>query len=311
MNQELKKQCRVCFDFKTLDHFNALKAGKYGKDTQCKECLKLKHIANYKPTGRLVGNIKGVKTGLKLTNDILISRFVKAHGDKYNYSLVDYKGSNEYIKIICPVHGEFEQKSHDHMKGIGCSKCAWCIPARNKLTQVEFIKRANLVHFYLYDYSLVEYKDDSTKVKIICKHHGIFEQQPLTHVRLKNGCPKCGNSYNENLISNFLKEKNIMFESEKTFKDLKLKGKLRFDFYISKLNLIIEFDGKQHFEPVRFRGISEELALEKFHHTKKTDEIKNQYCIDNNINIIRISYFDNIYDKLKEIFNDYKKDCTF
>lgn len=102
-----------------------------------------------------------------------------------------------------------------------------------------------------------------------------------------------------------------MFESEKTFKDLKLKGKLRFDFYISKLNLIIEFDGKQHFEPVRFRGISEELALEKFHHTKKTDEIKNQYCIDNNINIIRISYFDNIYDKLKEIFNDYKKDCTF
>lgn len=66
MNQELKKQCRVCFDFKTLDHFNALKAGKYGKDTQCKECLKLKHIANYKPTGRLVGNIKGVKNRFKI-----------------------------------------------------------------------------------------------------------------------------------------------------------------------------------------------------------------------------------------------------
>ena len=66
MNQELKKQCRVCLDFKTLDHFNSQKAGKYGKDTQCKECLKLKHLKNYKPTGQSVGRIKGIKIGLKL-----------------------------------------------------------------------------------------------------------------------------------------------------------------------------------------------------------------------------------------------------
>jgi very-short-patch-repair endonuclease len=128
------------------------------------------------------------------------------------------------------------------------------------------------------------------------------------HVRAKNGCPKCGNSYNENLIVNFFEENNIIFESEKTFKDLKLKGKLRFDFYIPKLNLVVEFDGKQHFEPVRFRGISEEVALEKFKHIQKTDKIKNEYCNANNINIVRISYFDNIYSKLKEIMNDYKKE---
>jgi hypothetical protein len=146
MPQELEKQCRVCLDFKTLDNFNAQKAGKYGKDTQCKECLKLKHINTYKPTGRPVGRIKGVKTGLKLNNDILIERFKKAHGDKYDYSLVDYKGSTEYIKIICSVHGTFEQKAHDHMKGIGCSKCAWSIPAKSKLSQEEFIVRSNKIH---------------------------------------------------------------------------------------------------------------------------------------------------------------------
>jgi 5-methylcytosine-specific restriction endonuclease McrA len=100
--------------------------------------------------------------------------------------LVDYIKSYNNIKIICPVHGIFEQTPRRHLNG-GCLKCG--IDIRTKTTDI-FIKESIIIHGDRYDYSLVEYITAHIKVKIICLVHGVFEQTPKLHLR-SSGCPMC------------------------------------------------------------------------------------------------------------------------
>jgi predicted nucleic acid-binding Zn-ribbon protein len=120
----------------------------------------------------------------KLTTNQFIEKAKAVHGDKYDYSLVEYKNSGTKVKIICPIHGVFEQRSYDHLRGRGCFKCN----GNKKLTTKEFIEKANTIHGDKYDYSLVEYKNNKTKVKIICPVHGVFEQVTSYHLS-GNSCP--------------------------------------------------------------------------------------------------------------------------
>ena len=128
--------------------------------------------------------------GLKLNNEEFKKRAVNIHGNKYNYDKVNYIDALKKITIICKEHGEYSQKPVKHLQGQGCPKCANNI----SLTNNEFIKNAKLVHNNLYDYSLTEYVDSITKIKIMCSIHGIFEQSPSLHVSSKHGCPKCSNN---------------------------------------------------------------------------------------------------------------------
>ena len=125
--------------------------------------------------------------GRKLTTEDFIEKAISIHGDKYNYKLVDYKGWSTKVKIICPEHGVFEQTPHNHIKGQGCPKCH---PNHKKSTE-EFIIDAYCKHGDKYNYKLVDYKGWSTKVKIICPEHGVFEQAPHNHIK-GQGCPRCG-----------------------------------------------------------------------------------------------------------------------
>jgi len=79
---------------------------------------------------------------------------------------------------------------------------------------------------------------------------------------------------------------------------------LPFDFYLLMHNILIEFDGKQHFEPISY-GMSSEKAEKSFLKLKQNDKIKNKYCLDNNINLIRIPYTE------KNIENVLKISCIF
>jgi len=135
----------------------------------------------------------------KTTEDFIIDA-KKIHGDKYDYSLVDYKNCKERIKIICSIHGDFEQTPDGHLTGRGCFKCSGTI----KRTKNEFIEKDRMIYGDKYDYSLVEYKNNTTKVKIICSKHNIFEQIPKNHL---NGheCPYCyGN--NKKTTEEFINE---------------------------------------------------------------------------------------------------------
>ena len=164
-------------------------------------CIKYGHgIFEQRPNNHAQGQgcpecglLKGT---VKLTKKQVLEKFKKVHGDTYDYSLVEYDGASTKVKIICRKdgHGVFEQTPSSHLNGRGCKDCGY-IKRGNSLRKTieEFLDKAKLVHVEKYDYSLIEYVDSRTKVKIICKEdgHGIFEQNPTSHLQ-GIGCPKCG-----------------------------------------------------------------------------------------------------------------------
>ena len=109
--------------------------------------------------------------------NIFINKAKLTHEDKYDYSLVDYINSYTKVRIICPIHGEFEQRVDIHLSVSGCQKCARERQNINvKSTNDIFINNANQIHGGKYDYSNINYINARTKVKIICPIHGEFEQ---------------------------------------------------------------------------------------------------------------------------------------
>jgi len=122
----------------------------------------------------------------KIDINSFIERSNHMHKGKYNYELVDYINSESKVKIICPDHGIFEQSPIKHINGSGCFECGGSV----KLTNEKFISKSNEKHNFKYDYSLVDYKNNNTKVKIICKKHGEFEQLPFNHLK-GVGCMIC------------------------------------------------------------------------------------------------------------------------
>ena len=121
----------------------------------------------------------------------------------------------------------------------------------------------------------------------------------------KSGCPACSLSRGEKEVSKFLFRNLISFMTQKTFSDCKWKkyGALKFDFYIKKMNTIIEYDGIQHYEPITFGGISYEKSLENLEEQKIKDKIKDEYCLEKGIILYRIPYwnFENINSILTEL----------
>jgi hypothetical protein len=123
--------------------------------------------------------------GKHKTTEDFINEVKTVHGNRYNYSLVNYINNKTKIKIICPEHGVFEQEANAHLMGRNCFKCM----DTSKTTE-EFVNETKLVHGEKYCYSLVNYINNKTKVKIICSIHGEFEQEPSSHLK-GSGCPKC------------------------------------------------------------------------------------------------------------------------
>ena len=127
----------------------------------------------------------------KMTQQEFIERAKEIHGDKYDYSKVEYKNSSTKVCIICPEHGEFWQVPNSHLNGNGCRKCKYDeYKEKRSKTFEEFVNQAKEVHGDKYDYSKVEYKNNHTKVCIICPEHGEFWQTPKNHLN-SQGCMKC------------------------------------------------------------------------------------------------------------------------
>lgn len=126
---------------------------------------------------------------MRITNTAdFIKRANEVHNGYYDYSQTVYVKSNEKVKIICPIHGIFEQTPNKHLAGQGCKQCG---RNRTRLTKDEFICRAKSVHGDKYDYSKVNYTSINDKVEIVCPEHGSFYQTPHCHITLKQNCPKC------------------------------------------------------------------------------------------------------------------------
>lgn len=255
------------------------------------------------PTNHLRGaGCPKCKGGVRLSNEEFIKKAKNIHGDRYNYSMVVYQNARKKIRIICQKHGVFLQSPIDHLQGCGCAKCGIenNSIARTSTTD-EFIEKARKVHGEKYDYSNVDYTNNSTKVCIICPKHGEFWQTPANHL-FRKGCPKCNASKLEESIREFLVDKGIEFVHQSKFEWL---DKQSLDFFLPRYNVAIECQGIQHFRPTDFANRGKKWSELEFSHILMLDEQKRKKCQEHGI---RLLYYSNLgIDYPYEVYED--KDC--
>jgi len=235
-----------------------------------------------------------------MSKDEFIDKARKVHGNKYDYSKVEYINNKTKVCIICREHGEFWQTPNEHLQGRGCYECSVKKNSDKKfLTTEEFIEKAKLVHGDKYDYSKVDYKGSHENVIIICPKHGKFEQEACSHLQGK-GCHVCNESSLEREIRIFLINNNILFKQYCKNDTLPFLKRLTLDFYLPNFNIGIECQGEEHFKPITFFG-----GLEKYKKTIERDDIKKKLCDDNNVKLL---YYSNLkIDYPYKVFTDKNK----
>jgi len=229
----------------------------------------------------------------KIDTKSFIKKSEIIHNYFYDYSKSKFLGYKNPIKIICPIHGEFIQKPHYHLKGRGCSKCGREKTIKShSYTQDIFLSMAADIHKNKYSYP-ENYEHGYKNLKIICPIHGEFIQKPKYHLE-GAGCRKCNMSRGETLIRKILEERSVNYQFQKKFEGCKFKSDLSFDFFIPEKNICIEYDGRQHSKSLNFFGGDKIFEIQKI-----KDNIKSKFCLKNKIKLIRIDYRKN----KKEIIN--------
>lgn len=222
---------------------------------------------------------------IKLTTEEFVKRANLVHNNKYGYDKAEYKGANEKVTILCPTHGYFEQKASNHLLGKGCIECGYekMILSETSNTE-EFISKSKYIHGNKYDYSDVNYINNSTNVVINCPIHGKFNITPRSHLQ-GHGCQKCNcMSIGEDLTARYLLLSKINYVVRKY---ILIDGNNYIpDFILPDFNTWIEYNGEQHY-----------YYVDRYHNKGKTfkdqlerDIIVRKYCRDNSIRLIEIPY---------------------
>jgi len=228
--------------------------------------------------------------------EIFIKKSMILHNNKYDYCNVEYINNETKVKIICPTHGLFEQKPKHHLYNCGCQKCSnrQDIKYDNRTYTVKdtesFISQSKKIH-NKYIYIKTKYKKSLSPVIITCLIHGDFYIKPNKHL-MGQGCPICKDSRQEKFIQRYFIENDIKYIRQHRYVDCRNIRPLPFDFYLPDYNMCVEFDGEQHFR--------QHKIWKNLEYTQKHDQIKNIYCEENNIKLLRIKYNENIIDKLNE-----------
>lgn len=235
-----------------------------------------------------------------LSNKEFINKLEENFGKNcFDFSELTYNGAHTSIKLKCNKCNQINQKTPITFYQIGCNFCNGKTMGKKKYSNEYFLSKAKLIHGDRYDYSLVEYKGNNEKIKIICYNHGLFEQTASAHINAKSGCPECKTSKGEEQIGIFLNKNHINYIFQH---QVKINNSYHyFDFYIPDKNLIIEFNGMQHYKPIKFFG-----GADGFEYLQERDKIKNNYCIENNINLLIIPYNEDIEEILKTQINNIK-----
>ena len=219
---------------------------------------------------------------------------VKTIVESKDYKLIsnedEYNNVNSYIKLECDKGHIYKTKFSVVLRGFGCPYCS------NLKIDYYYVKE--VIEKEGYTVISDTYINNREKLDIKCPNGHIFK---MSYNKFQYGCrcTVCSSSNGEQSIAKILYDKNIEYIPQYRFYDCKYNKTMPFDFYIPSINLCIEYDGIQHFEPVEFFGGETEYNKTKIH-----DQIKNDYCKNNNIKLIRIPYweFDNIESILiKEI----------
>ena len=227
---------------------------------------------------------------MKRKTDIndFIKKAKEIHNDKYDYTKSNYVNAHTPLLIICPEHGEFQMRPHNHLQGQGCPTCKKGKLGKHFQSNTQdFIRKSKLVHGDKYDYSKVNYVNNRVKVTIICPEHGEFVQKPLDHLH-GSGCPECGRKFGvaEKKVLNALKEKynNVTYQYAPQW----LKNKTSpqtLDFYLPDYKIAIEYQGRQHFYSNKKFGGDEGFKKIVLRDKRKFDK-----CIENEVKLFYISF---------------------
>ena len=212
----------------------------------------------------------------------------------------EYKNQHMYIEFICPKHGKQKISLFNFLNKKICAKCAIEQKKTNKLDISYVISKIENDGNELLNPS--DYKRTTIhnlRIKCKCGNEYITSFDCYIHMGV-NRCPICTKriSKNELGVADVLDKYNVAYEREKRFIDCRDKLPLPFDFYLPKYNLLIEFDGEQHYKPIRNNVL-------KFQSTQHHDKIKSDYCNAHNVDLLRIPYWEKknietiIRDKLK------------
>lgn len=230
------------------------------------------------------------------TQDEIEQRIFEKHGDEYTV-IGEYKGYNEKITVIHNKCGRTIDIPVSSLLGNkGCIYCGGKAPITTQTYRKELKNR------YGNEYSLLSnYKNAKTKVTIRHNKCGyVWDIVPYSAMN-HHSYPNCNKSKGEAEITNILNKNQIEYISQYCFSDCKDKICLPFDFYIPNFNLAIEYDGIGHYQKVNWNGCTDESAEKSFINTQLHDSIKTQYCNFNNIELLRIPYWD--YDNIENILN--------
>lgn len=251
------------------------------------------------PTNHLNGqNCPECQTNKKVTKEDFIKRSIKIHGNKYDYTNINFTIMTNPIEIICKNHGVFTQLPVYHVNGNGCYKCH----GLTKTTE-DFINKANKIHKNLYNYSKVKYENARKKILIICKQHGDFKQSPNDHLS-GNGCTKCNKGNYSKVCIKWLdeisKKENIFIQhiGNTGEKILKINNKIfKLDGYCEKTNTIYEFLGDfWHGNPKIFNSNDINPVIKKSFGELYTNTMNREKILrENGYNLISI--WENDYKK--------------
>ena len=262
------------------------------------KCLDCGHEQKAIPRSVIASKHGCPKCGvLKAKRNVAINKFLQKL-DNSKWEFIEYKDYKN-VTVKCKECGHIRNTTADNILRFGCKVCA-SIRANEprKLTTAEFISKAKQIHGDRYDYSLVNYINYKTPVKIICKKHGEFLQIPNKHIAGHN-CPHCRESYGEEIVRLALLENKIPFIQEKSIKEIaNTERPIRVDFYITyndKVS-IIEINGEQHYFPVEYFG-----GQLRYNKQVDRDRKLQEYCTTNNINLYIIKYDDNKLEKIQDI----------
>lgn len=280
INNHVKLKCKCLID----NYEWGVTWGNLRKGQGCPECKRKKAGNSQRLT------IHDVKKRLKEINpniEILTEKYVNNHTK---------------LRCKCLIDGyEWGISWNELFQGNGCPKCSGTI----KLT-LEIVKER--VFQINPNIQVVDktYKGAHSKLKCRCLLDGYNWDSTWNSISKGRGCPKCNSSKGEKNIFGILSNKNIAYKEQYRLKDCKYKNPLSFDFALfdnnNNLLSLIEYDGEQHFRPVDFASRGEEWAMKQHKNIIKRDEIKNTYCKENNIPLLRIPYWekDNIESILDE-----------
>ena len=205
----------------------------------------------------------------------------------------DYDSINMHIPFKCPKHGVQTMLLGNLLSGHKCLPCSYETRGDNRRNTLDYVEgKINSIN----GNKLLNKEDyfDSriSNLKVLCGKCGknifLVSFSSYTNRNIVQ-CKSCSSkeSVGEKKVADWLKERKIDFVREKKFVDCKDIKALPFDFYVPKYNLLIEFDGQHHYFDV--------WGTDHFRNTQRHDEIKNQYCEKNSINLLRIPYWNGNY----------------